>query len=174
MIHYRYHGENRTHGGPQVAAACFAILIPAVLLLPLVHVAYDGEGAGSNTLFLLRPGGGFNVFALLLLLVPVIGIAVEMTERPFWDIAAIIIAVVGALLVPLSIWMVSGAAHGALGSGASVVPGMGAYALFIAYVTLAIATAIESWRLRRHGSRYTRSTQDREDTHAHIGTASRA
>jgi predicted Co/Zn/Cd cation transporter (cation efflux family) len=139
-----------------------------------VRVAYDGQGAGSNTLFLLRPGGGFNVFALVLLLVPLIGIAVEMMQRPFWDIAAIVIALVGALMVPLAIWMVSSAAHGALGNGATVSPAMGAYALFIAYLTLAVATAIESWRLRRHGSRYTRTTDDREDTHAHIGTASRA
>lgn len=156
MIHYRHPGEHRTHGGPQIAAACFAILIPAVLLLPLVRIAYDGEGAGGNTLFVLRPGGDFNIFALLLLLIPLIGIAVEMTERPFWDIAAIVLAAIGALMVPLAIFMVSHAMHDALGRSASVRPGMGAYALFIAYVTLALVAAIESWRLRHHRARYTR------------------
>lgn len=174
MIHYHYHGENRTHGGPQVAAACFAILIPAVLLLPLVRIAYDGQGAGSNTLFLLRPGGGFNVFALILLFVPVIGIAVEMMERPFWDVAAIGLALVGALMVPLAIWMVSAASHAALGPSVSVAPAMGAYALFIAYVTLAVAVGLESWRLRTHHSRYTRHTREaRGDVRTNAGTASR-
>jgi len=171
VIHYHYHGENRTHGGPQVAAACFAILIPVVLLLPLVRVAYDGQGAGSNTLFLLRPGGGFNVFALVLLFIPLIGIAVEMMERPFWDFAAIALAIIGALMVPLAIWMVSSASHAALGPGVVVSPAMGAYALVIAYLTLAVAVAIESWRLRTHHSRYTREPRDE---HTHVGTASRA
>jgi thiol:disulfide interchange protein len=172
VIHYRHDdGIHHTHGGPQVAAACFAILIPVVLLLPLVRVAYDGQGAGSNTLFLLRPGGGFNVFALVLLLVPLIGIAVEMMQRPFWDIAAIVIALVGALMVPLAIWMVSRASHAALGPAVSVRPAMGAYALCIAYLALAVAVAVESWLLRTHHSRYTRDTHETHD--AHLGTASR-
>src|SRR5579875_91885 len=97
VIHYRTDdGLRRTHGGPQVAAACFAILIPAVLLLPLVRVAYDGQGSGGNALFVIRPDGHFNVFALLLLFIPLIGIAVEMAQRPSWDFAAIILALAGA------------------------------------------------------------------------------
>lgn len=173
MIHYRHDdGMHHTHGGPQVAAACFAILIPVVLLLPLVRVAYDGQGAGSNTLFLLRPGGGFNVFALLLLFIPLIGIAVEMMQRPFWDIAAIVLALIGAVSVPLAIWMVSSASHAALGPAAVVRPAMGAYALFIAYLTLAVTAGVESWLLRSHHSRYTHDTHETHD--AHLGTASRA
>lgn len=173
MIHYRTDdGLRRTHGGPQVAAACFAILIPAVLLLPLVRVAYDGEGSGGNTLFVLRPDGHFNIFALLLLFIPLIGIAVEMAQRPSWDFAAIIIALAGAVSVPLAIFTVSSAAHGALGSGASVRPAMGAYALFIAYITLAIALALESLMLRRHHSRYTRDEYARAgETSAEISRA---
>jgi uncharacterized membrane protein len=168
VIHYRNDdGIHHTHGGPQVAAACFAILIPAVLLLPLVRVAYDGEGSGGNALFVLRPDGHFNIFALLLLLIPLIGIGVEMAQRPSWDFAAILIALLGAVSVPLAIFTVSSAAHGALGGAASVRPAMGAYALFIAYITLAIALGIESWRLRHHRARYTREV----DTHRGISRA---
>lgn len=156
MIHYKYHGEHPTHGGAQVAAACFAILIPAMLLLPLVRMGYDGNGSGSQTLFVLHPDGVLNIFAVILLFVPIVGIAVEMMQRPSWDITAIVLAVIGALMVPLSIVTASHAAQGALGSGASVRPAMGAYALFTGYVVLALVVAFESWRLRRHRSRYTR------------------
>jgi hypothetical protein len=165
VIHYSYQGEHRTHGGPQVAAACFAVLIPAVLLLPLVRVAYDGEGAGNITLFLLRAGGGFNIFALLLLLIPLVGIGVAMMQRPSWDIAALVIAAIGAIMVPLAILTVSHGVHDRLGNVAAVTPGMGAYALFAGFATLALASGIEAWRARRHHA------DDR--AHAHLGAPAR-
>ena len=150
MIHYSYHGPYRSHGGPQVAAACFAAMIPAVLLLPLIRVTYDGQGAGNNTLFLIRPDGGFNPFAVILLFLPLIGIFTEMMGRPTWDLTALGIAVLGMIMVPLAVLTASAGVHRMHGDIAQVAPAAGAYAMFIAFLVLAVATGLEAWHARRH------------------------
>lgn len=163
MIHYSYHGPYRSHGGPQVAAACFAALIPAVLLLPLIRVTYDGQGSGNNTLFLFKPDGGFNPFAVILFFLPLIGILTEMMGRPTWDLTALGIAVLGMIMVPLAIVTASAGIHRMHGDIAQVTPAAGAYALFTAFATLAVATGIEAWRARHHHEH--RTAHDTQDMH---------
>lgn len=159
MLHYRYHGENRTHGGPQVAAACFAAIIPVVFLLPMVRIGFGGSGNGRGIMGLIgADAGAFNIFALVLVLLPFVGIAVEMMGRPSWDLTALVLSLIGLVCVPLMVVWAAAGAHALHGPLGSVTPLFGAYTLFIAYLVLAAASAYEAFRFRRRHA----ATRDRD------------
>ncbi len=139
-----------TSGARQTVAASFAALIFFMLLLPLVHVSIGGATNSRLLIQMIRTDGSFNVFALLLLLVPLAGLAAEMLAPRKWRGAGVIMAIVGIVLIPLAIYTTSRTLQGELGNMASISPGLGAYVLVLGYIILAIVTGTAAVRERRH------------------------
>lgn len=136
------HGDDAqsSNGAPQVAATVFLVLFALMLLLPLLRVSANGAGATSTTLFLFHTDFGFNPFALLLLLVPLAGIAAALLGHALWRIGVAVVAVIGLLLVPLTL-LTFDAEHGGARLPVHAVLGVGAYVLILGYLAM-IAMAL--------------------------------
>lgn len=149
-VHWTHHHHRpSTNGAPQVVAAGFAAMVVLMLLLPLAQVSFAGAVDARPLVFLLKTDTGFNPFALLLLLAPVVGIAEAMLARSAWRGASAAIAVVAVVMIPLTLLTLNrGLHHTVVGNLVSVAPGMGSYVLLTGYLILAIATGTAAFRAR--------------------------
>ena len=87
---------------PPVAGTVFAVTLAFMLLFPFVQLTLDGAGEPETLLFLTRTDFGLNIFALVLLLMPIAGVAVSLfvRERQALMLDALF-AAVGVVMVPL-------------------------------------------------------------------------
>ena len=108
---------------PQVAGAVFAVTLAFMLLLPFVRLSLDGAGESETLLFLTKTDFGVNVFALILLLMPIAGIAASLSLRE--DLALLadaVFAAVGVVMIPLTILTLGHAAGGNSSLASHVAP----------------------------------------------------
>src|SRR5665213_2125428 len=85
---------------PQVAGTVFAVTLAFMLLFPFVHLSLDGAGEPETLLFLTKTDFGLNVFALILLLMPVAGIIASLSLREELALLAdAIFAAIGVVMV---------------------------------------------------------------------------
>jgi hypothetical protein len=64
-----------------VAATAFAVTLAFMLLFPFVRISLEGSGEPATLLFLTKTDFGLNIFALVLLLMPIAGIAASLVLR---------------------------------------------------------------------------------------------
>lgn len=147
-MHLLHHHEPATNGAPQTVAAGFASLIFFTLLLPFAKVSLQGETASNVLLQLLHANGGFNVFALVVLLAPAIGIAVAMTARSSWRVSTMAVALIALILIPVALHTFDRGLQSTTQGTATVFPGLGTYILVFGYAVLALTTGIVAFRAR--------------------------
>ncbi len=145
-IHLNGHTEPSDSGAPQVVAAGFALLGIFMLILPLARISFEGSLEPRALIFLLKTDAGFNIFALLLLLAPIVGIAEAMLARSTWRLASASVALIAAILVPLALFALSRGTHRIANGMLSISPGPGWYVLFLGYLIIAVSTGIVAWR----------------------------
>jgi hypothetical protein len=121
-----------------------------MLLFPLVHVTIEGAGYPRLTIQMLSADGAFNVFALILLLVPILGIAIEMLAPRAWRIGGAALALLGIIMVPLAVFWLNRGLRDELGSLENVSMGPGAYILLLGYVLLFLVIGTTEFRWYRH------------------------
>ena len=135
---------------PPVAGAVFAVMLAFMLLFPFVRLTLAGSGEPATLLFLAKTDFGVDVFALVLLLVPVAGVIASMTLREHVAMLAdAIIAVIGLIMVPLIVLTLS---HGAGDSGllsSHVAPGMGMILVVIMLLVVAASSGLAAMQTRR-------------------------
>ena len=138
----------RTMSAP-VAGATFAVTLAFMLLLPFVRLTLDGSGEPATLLFLTKTDFGLDPFALVLLLVPVAGVAASLALREHAALVAdAILAIVGVIMIPLvALTLGHGAGANALLSS-QVLPGIGMIVVAIMLVVLAGASGIAALRSR--------------------------
>jgi hypothetical protein len=147
-IHWIDHTKPSDNGAPQVVAVGFAAMVFFMLLLPVARVSFEGSMDSRLLVEILKTGAGLNVFALLLILAPVAGIAVAMLARSAWRIASALVAVVAFIMVPLALVTLSRGMYGTSAGLASVSPGVGSYVLLLGYCILAMVTSTAALRAR--------------------------
>jgi len=142
VIIHRYNDDpSATHGAPEVTAAVFLGLFAFLLLFPLAGYSLEGMGSAKVALSMLRTDFGFNIFALVLLLTPLLGILIAMLHPPIWRVATTVLAVLGAVMVPLAIfWFGRGLGHAAV--PAHVFPEAGTYLVLPGFVLLALMDGV--------------------------------
>lgn len=135
---------------PQVAAAIFAVTIAFMLLFPFVRLSLIGSAEPETLLFLTKTDFGLNIFALILLLVPVAGIAAALALREHTALVVdAMLAVVGVIMVPLSLITISRAAGSNALLAAHVTPGIGMVLISLMLLTVAIGSGT-AWLQTRH------------------------
>lgn len=139
-----------TSGARQTVAAGFAALLFFMLLFPLAHLSVEGSMDSRLLIQMVSTDGNLNVFALLLLLVPVVGIAIEMLAPRAWRWAGAVTAVAGIVLIPLALLTMGRIFRGEPGGVVSVSPGLATYALAVGYIAVAVATGMAAVQARRN------------------------
>lgn len=129
---------------PQVAAVFFAFTIAMMLLLPFVHLTFEGEQQGRSLIFLFHTDFGLNVFAIVLLLVPIAGLILTFVAPAHWALEVAVISAIGVICVPLSILLLRREA-GNPDISAHVAPGIGTYVFLVLLAVVTVAAAIEAW-----------------------------
>lgn len=147
-MHLLHHHAPATNGAPQTVAVGFASLIFFTLLFPFAKVSIDGTMASDVLLQLLHPNGGFNVFALLVLLAPVVGIGVAMLARSSWRISTMGVALIALIVIPLALHTFDHGQQVVTEGTATVIPGLASYILGFGYGMLALITGITAFRAR--------------------------
>jgi uncharacterized membrane protein YbhN (UPF0104 family) len=135
---------------PQVAGVVFAVTLAFMLLLPFVRLSLNGAGEPETLLFLTRTDFGLNIFALILLLVPVAGIAASLALRENVALFAdAVLAVIGVVMIPLTILTVGHAAGSNALLASHVTPAMGVIPVAILLCGLALSSGIAAFQARR-------------------------
>lgn len=145
---YSDRGAPSASMAPQITAAFFALTLALMLLFPMVRLSFEGSSQSRLLIHMLRTDFGINIFAWILLLVPVVGIIVGMMARPFWDIASATLALIGVVMVPLSLLALGHETSSAAGV-AHVAPGIGVLIFPVILGLLALSTGFAAFRSRR-------------------------
>jgi hypothetical protein len=140
------HHEVPTNGAPQVVALCFLFLVVMMLLLPLAEVSFRGALEPAILVKLMKTDAGFNVFALLLFLVPLIGIGAAFLARSMWREVTALIALAGVVLLILTLVTLNHGTQGIASGLESVSLGIGGYVLLGGYALLAIIAGVATFR----------------------------
>lgn len=135
---------------PQVAASIFAVTIAFMLLLPFVRLTLIGSAEPETLLFLTKTDFGLNIFALVLLLVPVAGIAASLALREHKALVVeAVLAVIGLIMAPLAMVTLSRATGSNALLAAHVTPGIGMILVSLMLLAVAIGSGI-AWVQTRH------------------------
>jgi hypothetical protein len=149
-----------TNGAPQTVAVAFWALLYFMLPFPFAQVALDGATDPRMLITLIKTEGGFNIFAVLLLLAPLVGILWETLASSLWRVGGFIIAAAAAMMVPLTLMTADRQLQrAAAGQNISVTPGIGGYILLLAYSIIAITAGVAAFR---HVRAYSRTLHDAE------------
>ncbi len=135
---------------PPVAGTIFAVTLAFMLLFPFVRLSLAGSGEPETLLFLTKTDFGLNIFALVLFLVPIVGVAASLALRESRAlIADAVLALVGIVMVPLVILTVGHDAgrNAALTSHVSI--GIGTILVSIMLLVVAISSGIAVLQGRR-------------------------
>jgi hypothetical protein len=147
-LHRFAHHAPSTNGAPQVIATLFAAMLILTILLPIAEVSLEGSMSPRNLVQLISSEAGFNIFALLLLILPVIGIGEAMLARSAWRGASAVVAFVALALLFLVLFLLDRAV-GEMGDGTgNVTPGIGGYIFLIGYLIILTITSIAAFRAR--------------------------
>lgn len=132
-----------------VAGMVFAVTLAFMLLFPFVRLSLDGASEPETLLFLTKTDFGLNIFALILLLMPVIGVAVSLSLRENTALLAdAVCAVIGLVMIPLVILTAGHAAAGNALLLSHVAPGVGMIIVTIMLLVLALSSGIAVFQLR--------------------------
>lgn len=135
---------------PPVAGAVFAVMLAFMLLFPFVRLTLEGSSEPATLLFLTKTDFGINLFALVLLLVPVAGIVASMTLREHRAMLTdAILAVIGIIMVPLIVITLGHGAGDNARLASHVAPGMGMILVVIMLLILAASTGFAAMQTRR-------------------------
>ena len=135
---------------PQVAGAVFAVTLAFMLLFPFVQLTLDGAGEPETVLFLTKTDFGLNIFALILLLMPVAGIAASLALRENLALLAdAVFAVIGLIMIPLAMLTVGHDAGANASLASHVAPGMGMILVTIMLCVIAVSSGIAAFQVRR-------------------------
>ena len=148
-----YAGSARTHRframTPPVAGAVFGVTLAFMLLFPFVRLSLDGYGEPETLLFLTRTDFGLNLFALVLLLMPVAGIAASLILRETTALVAdAVIAAVGVVMIPLTMLTLGHAAGTRASLASHVSPGVGMILILLILGLLAISSGVAVFQSR--------------------------
>ena len=134
---------------PQLAAMIFAVTLAFMLLLPFVRLSLLGSAEPETLLFLTKTDFGLNIFALILFLVPIAGIAAGLALREHTALLVhAILAVIGLIMIPLIVFTASRAAGSNPLLAAHVVPGIGTILVAIMLLVIAIGSGIATLQTR--------------------------
>ncbi|MEO6864967.1 MAG: hypothetical protein ABI229_05920 [Gemmatimonadaceae bacterium] len=135
---------------PQVAGAVFAVTLAFMLLFPFVRLSLDGAGEPATLLFLTKTDFGLNIFALVLLLVPVAGIVASLALRENMALLAdAVIAAIGVVMIPLTILTLGHAAGGNTLLASHVSVGMAVIPVSIMLCVLALSSGLAAFQAGR-------------------------
>ena len=133
-----------------VAGTVFAVTLAFMLLFPFVRMSLDGAVEPELLLFLTSTDFGLNIFALVLLLVPIAGIAASLVLRDGRALLAdAVLAAVGVIMVPLVVLTLSHAAGGNAALASHVMPGFGMVLVLIMLGVLALSSGLAAFQARR-------------------------
>ena len=133
-----------------VAGTVFAVTLAFMLIFPFVRMSLDGAVEPEMLLFLTNTDFGLNIFALVLLLVPVAGIAASLMLRESRALLAdAVLALVGVVMIPLVILALSRSAGGNASLASHVMPGFGMVLVLIMLGVLAISSGVAAFQARR-------------------------
>ena len=134
----------------EVAGTVFAVTLAFMLLFPFVRLYLVGSSEPATVLFLTKTDFGWNIFALALLLVPVVGVASSLFLRDGLALMAdSVLAIIGIIMIPLTV-LTLGAETGANAQLASHVSfGVGMIPVTIMFLVIAITAGIAAFQLRR-------------------------
>jgi hypothetical protein len=135
---------------PPVAGTIFAVTLAFMLLFPFARLTLDGAGEPETLLFLTKTDFGLNIFALILFLVPIVGVAVSLTMKARTALLVdALLGLVGVIMIPLTLLTMR---HGA-GSdsllGAQVSPGFGMILVCIMLLAVTISSGVATFQARR-------------------------
>jgi hypothetical protein len=135
---------------PPVAGAVFAVTLAFMLLFPFVRLTLAGAGEPATLLFLTKTDFGLNVFALVLLLMPIAGVAVSLVlhgRRAL--IVDALLAIVGVVMIPLVMLTLGHAVGRNASLSSSVAPGMGMILITVMLLVVAISSGIAALQAKR-------------------------
>ena len=128
----------------------FAVTLAFMLLFPFVQLTLDGAGEPETVLFLTKTDFGLNIFALILLLMPVAGIAASLALRENLALLAdAVFAVIGLIMIPLAMLTVGHDAGANASLASHVAPGMGMILVTIMLCVIAVSSGIAAFQVRR-------------------------
>lgn len=135
---------------PPVAGTIFAVTLAFMLLFPFVQLSLAGAGEPETLLFLTKTDFGLNLFALVLILVPVAGVLVSifMRARTALLIDAVL-GLIGIIMIPLTIIAASHAAGSNPLLASHVSPGMGTILVSIMLLAVTVSSGFEAFQARR-------------------------
>jgi hypothetical protein len=134
---------------PEVAGTVFAVALAFMLLFPFVRLYLDGSSEPETVLFLTKTDFGLNIFALVLILVPVLGVAASLfLRREVALIADSILAIVGVIMIPLSMLTLAHETGANVLLASRVLPGVGMGAALILLVVVAVTSGIAAFQAR--------------------------
>lgn len=134
---------------PPVAATIFAVTLAFMLLFPFVRLTLAGSGEPETLLFLTKPDFGLNIFALILFIVPVAGIAASLTLREHVALLMdALLAVIGLIMIPLAFLTLSHDAGSNALLASHVAPGVGMIFITIMLIIVAVSTGIAAVQTR--------------------------
>lgn len=134
---------------PEVAGTVFAVALAFMLLFPFVRLTLEGSSEPDTVLFLTKTDFGLNIFALVLILVPVLGVAASLFLRR--EVALIvdsILGIVGVIMIPLTILTLASEAGANASLRSHVLPGVGMGAVLILLLVVAVTSGIAAFQAR--------------------------
>lgn len=147
MLRFAHHDPS-TNGAPQVIAVLFAAMIPFMAFLPIAQITLEGTMSPLFLVNLIKSESGFNIFALLLLIAPVVGIAEGLISRSIWRGASALIAVLALLMMALTFFVLIRQVR-AMGDGTGFVSiGVAGYIMLFDYILILLITGIAAFRTR--------------------------
>lgn len=134
---------------PQVAGAVFAVTLAFMLLFPFVRLSLNGASEPETLLFLTKTDFGVDVFALVLLVIPVAGIAASLILRESVALLAdAVLATIGVVMIPLVVLTLGRLTGGNALLASHVAPGVGMILVLMLLVVLAISSGIAAFQTR--------------------------
>ncbi len=147
-MHRFAHHDPSTNGAPQVIAVLFVAMIPFMAFLPIAELTLEGTMSPLFLVNLIRMESGFNIFALLLLIAPVVGIAEGLISRSVWRGASALIVVLALLMMALTFFVLIRQVR-AMGDGTGFVSlGIAGYIMLVDYVLILLITGVAAFRTR--------------------------
>jgi hypothetical protein len=135
---------------PPVAGTIFAVTLAFMLLFPFVRLTLAGSGEPETLLFLTKTDFGLNIFALILFLVPIVGVAVSLTLRTHLALLIdAILALIGVIMIPLALLAAGHDAGSNTLLGAHVSPGVGMIFVSIMLIVVTVSSGIAAFQTRR-------------------------
>ena len=134
---------------PPVAGTIFAVTLAFMLLFPFVRLTLEGAGEPETLLFLTKTDFGLNIFALILFLVPIVGVAVSLTMKARTALLIdALLGLVGVIMIPLTLLALRHNAGSDALLGAQVSPGFGMVLVSVMLIAVTISSGVAAFQTR--------------------------